>query len=121
MLDQVGLLLHFDEKRIVTPGRIELCVCRLYPGPFAGPGDLLGLVGRIEPVRFEGNDEKPRLDAPKNLRKPFPICQVEVVDCLRNVKVRVRVEATDEVVAPILQVALDFEFGVEFEVDLACS
>ena len=64
---------------------------------------------------------KRAFDALKHLLKPLAVHEVEVIDRLCDVEVGIRVETLDEILAPVLEVALHLEFRVELELRLAVS
>ena len=51
------LFLDLEEKGIVSIGRIDLAIGRIYPCQFAGLYNFLRLGGRIEPIRFKGQNK----------------------------------------------------------------
>ena len=82
--------------------------------PLAGAqqreGDVAVLFRREEPVAGEPDDERLGLHRGEGLLQRALAGHVEGINCPRDVQVAVRVEAIDEALTLVAQVALDLEF-----------
>ena len=68
------------------------------------------LVARIQPVRREADHQESRLHAiERGAQRWTPGGEIEIIHGLGDVEVRIRVEAVDELTAPVTQVAFHFE------------
>ena len=92
----------------------ELGVTRAFAAAEEGEGELAVLFGREEPVAGEADDERIGLDGGEGFFEgAVRLREVELVEGARDVEVRVCVEAVDEALALMAQVALDLELDVE--------
>ena len=72
------------------------------------------MFGREEPVAGETDDQRLGFDSGEGLfERAVRVGEVELVEGARDVEIRVGVEAVDERLALVPQVALDFELEVE--------
>ena len=87
-------------------------------GAFAGAeeslGDLAVLLGWEKPIAGEADDQRLGEHGREGLLEgAVGVVEVELVEGARDVEIRVGVEAVDERLALVPQVALDFELEVE--------
>ena len=100
-MDQRLQALAGDQKRVVAPLGLDFTETHIAPVFFKGFHDISGLVGRVKPVRGEGDHQEfgPRLGTGLD-RRPVPVllAQVEVVRRLGDVQKRIGIEAGREIV-----------------------
>src|SRR5579859_2238446 len=107
-------LVAFEEERVVAEVGVELGVAGPLVGAQEGEGDRPVLLRGKQPVAGESDDERLGLDrAEGELEGSRGPGRVEMVDGPRDVEVVVGVEAVDEALALVAEVALDLELGVE--------
>src|SRR5512147_906875 len=108
-----------DQEGVVTPLGLDLAEAHVPPALFQRLDDVARLVGRVEPVRGEGDDQElgQRLGEGAHGRAAAVLlAQVVVVGRLGDVEEGVGVEAVDELPSLVAQVALHLEVRVEVEV-----
>ena len=110
--------LDLEQKRVVAVARLDLAVRHRHLVAHQRGGQPLRLDAREEPVARERDDQERRLDRLEGLDEVARRMggDVEVVGCAGDVEVTVGVEALDEALALMFEVALDREVVVEVEV-----
>ena len=103
-------LIVLDEEGIVAVRAVELHRAGRQTGGASGGHDLLALVQRIEDVALDADGQHGRAHAAhRRVRAAAPAADVVQVHGLGEQQVGVGVEAADELVALVLEVALHLE------------
>src|SRR5829696_8796899 len=98
------------QERVVPAQRVYLYVARVRSGLSRSPGRRLHLVRREEPVARDPDEKDLRLDPGVGLFLGLVACRdVVEVHRAREVEVGVGVEASHEILALVVEVALDLE------------
>ena len=107
-------LFAFEEEGVVAEVGGKFGVTGAFAGAEEGLGDLAVLLGWEKPIAGEADDQRLGEHGREGLLEgAVGVVEVELVEGARDVEIRVGVEAVDERLALVPQVALDFELEVE--------
>lgn len=101
--------LRIEEEGIVPAHSFDFGVTRIFSGALQCENDFSVLPRRVEPVSGKSDDECARFDIGKNLVERFMLGKIEPICRLRDVEVRIGIEAIKEFVALMVQITFNRE------------